>query len=248
MLGFLEQKIVAVVVGASGGIGDAFVQKLSEAEQCASLIMTARQPQIFGAIDAKHMWFPLDITKEKSIQQLVTFLQENSIEPNVILNLSGMLHTSQFEPERTWKHLDIDVMRQVFDVNTFGVALLAKHLIPIMPRKGRSIFASLSARVGSISDNKLGGWYSYRASKAAQNMMIKTISIEAQRKWKEMICIALHPGTVQTTLSDPFTKNYDSKKLFTPQQSCDFLCDVMSRLRVEDTGGFFAWDGQPIEF
>ena len=250
VLGFLEQKqkIVAIVVGANGGIGDAFVHKLSRSEQCTSLVMTARQPQVLGIVDAKHMWFSLDITKEESILQLVAFLQENNIEPNVILNLSGMLHTSQFGPERTWKHLDIDTMRQVFDVNTFGVALLAKHLIPMMPRTGRSIFASLSARVGSISDNTLGGWYSYRASKAAQNMMIKTISIEAQRKWKEMICVALHPGTVQTALSDPFTKNYDPQKLFTPQQSCDFLCDVMSQLTAEDTGGFFAWDGQPIEF
>ena len=248
LLGFLEDEIVALVVGASGGIGDAFVQKLSRSQQCTSLIMTSRQPQVLGSIDAKHTWLSLDITEEASIQHLSMYLQNNHLQPNVVLNLSGMLHCSQFGPERTWRHLDMETMRRVFEVNTFGIALLAKHLIPMMPRTGRSIFASLSARVGSISDNKLGGWYSYRASKAAQNMIVKNISIEAQRKWKQLICVALHPGTVKTSLSDPFTKNYDPQKLFTPQQSCDFLCDVISHLTMEDTGGFFAWDGQPIEF
>ena len=250
MSGFLgfNREIVAVVVGSSGGVGDAFVQKLSRSTQCKKLIMTSRQPMVLGEVDSKHTWLSMDITNEESIASVASYMQNQNIEPNVILNLSGILHDDQFGPERTWRNLNMETMRRVFDINTFGVALLAKHLIPCIPRSGRSVFASLSARVGSISDNRLGGWYSYRASKAAQNMMIKTLSIEAHRKWKELICVALHPGTVRTQLSEPFTKHYDSKKLFTPQQSCDYLCEVISGLTVNDTGGFFAWDGQKIEF
>ena len=246
-LGFKED-IVAIVIGASGGVGDAFAQKLSLSSQCTKLIMTSRQPMVLGEVDSKHTWLSVDITNETSLEELTTYIKDKKLEPNLILNLSGVLHTSQFGPERTWRHLDMETMRKVFEINTFGVALLGKHLIPCLPRRGRSVFASLSARVGSISDNRLGGWYSYRASKAAQNMMIKTMSIEANRKWKELICVALHPGTVQTQLSDPFTKNYDPQKLFTPQQSCDYLCDVITDLTFKDTGGFFAWDGQTIEF
>ena len=139
-------------------------------------------------------------------------------------------------------------MRQVFDVNTFGVGLLAKHFIPMFPRDGRSVFGSLSARVGSIADNHLGGWYSYRASKAAQNMIIKGLSIEAKMRWPELVCIALHAGTVKSQLSKPFTSRVPDEKLFSPEQSCQYLCDVIDTLQPADSGNFYAWDGQPIPY
>ena len=139
-------------------------------------------------------------------------------------------------------------MHDVFAINAFSVALLGKHLIPLIPRQGRSVLASLSARVGSIADNRLGGWYSYRASKTAHNMFIKTLSLEAMRKYPELAIVSLHPGTVDTTLSEPFTARYDPTKLFTATRSVNELSSVISNLTSKDTGGFFAWDGQAIPY
>ena len=161
----------------------------------------------------------VDITDEASIVRLVEAMDAADYVPNLVLNCTGVLHTDDFGPERSWRHLDIDVMRRVFDVNALGVGLLGKHLIPRFARDQRGVFASLSARVGSIGDNRLGGWYSYRASKAAQNMIVKTLSIEASMKWKDLICVALHPGTVETALSEPFTARVPPHKLFTPEVS-----------------------------
>jgi len=140
------------------------------------------------------------------------------------------------------------MMRRIFDVNTFGVALLGKHLIPLFPREGRCVFVSLSARVGSIADNRLGGWYSYRASKAAQNMIIKGLAIEAKRRWPSLVCVALHPGTVRSKLSDPFTSKMRPDQLFSPEQSCEHLCRVIESLGPDDSGNFYAWDGQVIPY
>jgi NAD(P)-dependent dehydrogenase (short-subunit alcohol dehydrogenase family) len=190
----------------------------------------------------------LDITDERSITRLVDHLHSVNFQPNLVINCSGVLHTNAFGPERSWRHFDIEVMRQVFDVNTFGVGLLGKHLIPLFARDGRSVFASLSARVGSISDNRLGGWYSYRASKSAQNMFIKGLAIEAARKWRELVCVALHPGTVDTALSQPFSSSVPPEKLFTTELACQHLSRVIEKLTAEDTGGFFAWDGQSIDY
>ena len=146
------------------------------------------------------------------------------------------------------RHLDLEVMRRVFDVNTFGVGLLGKHFLPLFDRQSRGIFASLSARVGSIGDNRLGGWYSYRASKAAQNMIIKTLAIEASMKRRQLICVALHPGTVDTDLSKPFTGRLSPEKLFSQSTACQHLCTVLEGLTPQDTGRFIAWDGQEIEY
>ena len=247
MLGF-KHEFNCVIVGASGGVGAGFSRLLSANPQCEKLILTSRDKSSQPSYGSKSMWMDLDVTDENSIRQLASCLKEKETVPHVVLNLSGVLHTEEFGPEKTWRHLNIETMHKVFAINTFGVALLGKHLIPLMPRKGRSIFASLSARVGSVSDNRLGGWYSYRASKAAQNMMIKNLAIEAERRWKDLICVALHPGTVDTSLSAPFTRKYDPKKLFSPQKSTDLLVKVLEGLTPEDNGGFFAWDGSKIEY
>jgi NAD(P)-dependent dehydrogenase (short-subunit alcohol dehydrogenase family) len=145
--------------------------------------------------------------------------------------------------------LDLSEMQKVFAVNTFGVGLVIKHLLPAMRQGERSVFASLSARVGSIEDNRLGGWYSYRASKAAQNMLVKTAAIEARLKTPELICVQLHPGTVDSELSAPFTKRLPNRhKVFTPAFACERLCDVLGGLSRQDSGHFFAWDGKPVSW
>ena len=247
MYGF-QQEIRAVVIGASGGLGHSFVEQMKQSERCTSIWAGARSPENLPSAPKVNKFF-VDITKEDSIQALAQQIKEQDLQPNFILNCCGILHNSEgIAPEKTWRHLDIDMMTAVFSINAFGMALLAKHLIPCMPRQGRAMFASISARVGSISDNHLGGWYSYRASKAAHNMLMKTVSIEARRKRRDLICASLHPGTVTTNLSAPFTTRKDPAKLFSAPQSAAYLEKVLAGLTPADTGNLFAWDGQPIPF
>lgn len=245
MMGFASP-VHAIIVGARGGVGEAMVRAIHRANPSNRVWATSTSGT--GLPAAADGTAALDITSEESIEAFTATLQGEGFAPNVVVNCSGLLHTPNFGPERTWRHLNIDTMRAVFDVNTFGVALLGKHLIPLLPRDERAVFASLSARVGSIGDNRLGGWYSYRASKAAQNMVIKGLSIEASMRWKGLVCVALHPGTVDTSLSQPFSSRVPPEKLFTADQSCQYLFNTLQSLTPEDTGGFFAWDGQPIEY
>ena len=242
MMGF-DEPISALIVGARGGVGGAFVRALAEQHEVWA---TSRSGEGVGG--AAQYSSALDITDEESLSALVVEMNAAGFVPQLVVNCSGLLHAEDFGPERTWRQLDMSVMRQVFEVNTFGVGLLGKHLIPTMPRVGRSVFASLSARVGSIGDNRLGGWYSYRASKAAQNMIIKGLAIEAKMRWRDLVCVALHPGTVDTALSGPFSARVPPEKLFTPDTACTHLCNVIDSLSPTDSGRFFAWDGQPIEY
>ena len=131
-------------------------------------------------------------------------------------------------------------------MNTIGPALVAKHVLPLMPRTGRAVFAVLSARIGSITDNKLGGWYGYRASKAALNMMVRTLAIEEKRRNDRAILVALHPGTVDTDLSRPFQGNVTPGTLLSPSRAAVQLLDVIDGLKITDTGKHFAWDGTEI--
>ena len=243
MMGF-EKPIRAVIIGARGGVGEAFVNAIRGHNPANEVWATSTSGD--GITAAAKRALSVDITDEASIVRLVEAMDAADYVPNLVLNCTGVLHTDDFGPERSWRHLDIDVMRRVFDVNALGVGLLGKHLIPRFARDQRGVFASLSARVGSIGDNRLGGWYSYRASKAAQNMIVKTLSIEASMKWKDLICVALHPGTVDTALSEPFTARVPPHKLFTPEVSCGHLSSVIAGLTSADTGGFFAWDAKPI--
>ena len=243
MMGFTEP-LKAVVIGARGGVGEAFVDAINGSGSHNEVWATSTTGGGLSASASRAL--TVDITDEGSVVRLAEAMDSAGFVPNLVINCTGLLHNGEFGPERSWRHLDIDVMRKVFDVNTFGVALLGKHLLPRFGRGTRGVFASLSARVGSIGDNRLGGWYSYRASKAAQNMMVKTLAIEAKMKWKELICVALHPGTVDTALSEPFTARVPPEKLFTPEVSCRHLSAVIGRLSATDTGGFFAWDGEPI--
>ena len=243
-LGF-EGPVRALIIGGSGGIGSALSSAIKHTDTTHTVWTTSTRP---APTATQSMHSVVDITDEDSILALVNALKAAEYTPNLIIDCTGILHTDTFGPEKTWRHLNMDTMRRVFEINTFGVALLGKHLIPILPRKERAVFATLSARVGSISDNRLGGWYSYRASKAAQNMMVKTLALEASRRWQQLVCVSLHPGTVKTQLSDPFSSRVPPHKLFSPTQSAEYLMDVISNLGPDQSGGFFAWDGSPIEF
>jgi NAD(P)-dependent dehydrogenase (short-subunit alcohol dehydrogenase family) len=165
---------------------------------------------------------------------------------DLVLVASGMLHQEGQLPEKSFRDLSADALARSFAINSIGPALTAKHFLPLLPRHGRSVFAALSARVGSISDNQLGGWYGYRASKAALNMLVQTLAIELARTRREALCVALHPGTVNTGLSKPFQRAVAPEKLFTPLYSAERMLAVLATLRPEDNGGCFAWDGLRI--
>jgi len=238
----------ALVLGARGGIGAAISEALLQGTNTATVTGTSRDRAWCQEVldSPRERRRALDLTAPESITILAEELRTDDHPPNLIINCTGLLHDDHVQPERALKHLSLPQMQAVFDVNTFGPALLMQALLPLFARKAPSIFASISARVGSISDNRLGGWYSYRASKAAQNMMIRTAAIEAKRTHPQLICVALHPGTVRTPLSAPFTQRKKDEELFSPQQAAANLLGVLHTLEPADSGLHFAWDGQVI--
>lgn len=217
------------VVGASGGIGAAFANLLAEAPNVAEVIRLNRTG---GDI-------ALDLTDEATIEAAAT----ETGEVHAIICAAGLLHGADITPEKTWNTLDPNAMARVMAINTIGPALLAKHFAPRLPKGRKTAIAALSARVGSISDNRLGGWVSYRASKAALNQVIRTFSIELARKRPDALIVGLHPGTVDTGLSAPFQRGH---KLFTPTESAGYMLTVLDGLTTEDSGHLYAWDGARI--
>ena len=166
---------------------------------------------------------------------------------DLVFVANGLLHDGDLQPEKSLKNLSSSNFETIFKANTIAPMLLAQYFLPLMSKHRPSVFAALSARVGSISDNGIGGWYSYRASKAALNMMIKTAAIEFKRKNKQGIIVGLHPGTVDSNLSKPFQANVPEHKLFSPEQSAAYLLKVIQDLTPENTGRCYAWDGQEIQ-
>jgi NAD(P)-dependent dehydrogenase (short-subunit alcohol dehydrogenase family) len=164
----------------------------------------------------------------------------------LLINASGLLHAPGIEPEKLLEHVDAAALRQLFEVNAHGPILLARALLPWLVRKRRIIYASLSARVGSIDDNRLGGWYGYRASKAAQNQLLKTLAIELRRRNPEAIVLVLHPGTTDTHLSRPFQRNVAPGKLFSPDFVASRLMAIIEAAESDNSGRFIAWDGEEI--
>jgi NAD(P)-dependent dehydrogenase (short-subunit alcohol dehydrogenase family) len=161
-----------------------------------------------------------------------------------VINATGFLHEAAQQPEKSLRYLNPVFLAHSFALNAIGPALIMKHFFPLLPRQGRSVVASLSARVGSIGDNRLGGWYGYRSSKAALNQLVRTAAIELERTHPEAICVALHPGTVATKLSLPFVGS--KRSLHTPIEAARHLLTVITKLKSKDNGGFFDWRAEPI--
>jgi NAD(P)-dependent dehydrogenase (short-subunit alcohol dehydrogenase family) len=188
----------------------------------------------------------MDVTDERSIE-LAAARCVSSGPLRLVIVATGVLHDGDtLQPEKSWLMLNADRLSKVFAINTIGPALVAKHFLPLLDRHHRCIFAALSARVGSISDNRLGGWYGYRASKAGLNMIIKTLSIELQRRNKFAICLGLHPGTVDSGLSAPFQANVAQPKLFSATRAASELLSVIDQANAEQSGRVLAWDGQEV--
>jgi NAD(P)-dependent dehydrogenase (short-subunit alcohol dehydrogenase family) len=224
---------IAVVIGASGGIGRALADALEASGQFAKVVRLSRS----GTPG-------LDITSEPSIAQAAAEIAAPGRELRLVLDATGFLHDDEFTPEKSWREIDPDHMQKSFAVNAIGPALLMKHFLPLLATDGKSVFATLSAKVGSIGDNQLGGWYAYRAAKAALNQIVRTASIELKRRKPNAICVALHPGTVATGLTGPFAKT--GLDVQTPETAAEHLLAAIDALTSAESGSFLDRFGQPL--
>lgn len=238
-----DHPVRAVVIGASGGIGTAVSRLLLDDPGVAEVLAFARRPGEPAAAPKLRMG-RLDFADEDSIASAA----EAAGTVDVVFVATGLLHGPGITPEKSWRSLDAEALATLFQVNTIGPALVAKHFLPRLPRRGRSVFAAISAKVGSIGDNRLGGWYGYRAAKAALNQIIRTASIELARTRPDALCVALHPGTVDTGLSKPFQAGVVEGRLFPPDVSAAHMLTVLNGLTPADSGGLFAWDGQRLPY
>jgi NAD(P)-dependent dehydrogenase (short-subunit alcohol dehydrogenase family) len=188
----------------------------------------------------------LDATQEDDIAQTAAGLQTQGQSLNLLVNCVGVLHDSEVQPEKSLRQIDPAKLLHYFQVNSLPSVLLAKHFQPLLKSTPGSVFAAISAKIGSIEDNRLGGWYGYRASKAALNMFLKTIAIEYSRKNPRTIVVALHPGTTNTRLSQPFQRNVPPDRLFSVDRTVSQLLSVIDQLTEADNGAFFSWDGSRL--
>ena len=230
MLTSFQNGGLAIVIGATGGIGAAVLARLQADAQFQRIIGLSR-----STVPA------LELLDEASIKACAHLITSLALPVRLVVDATGALHGDGMAPEKSWQQLDPAQMAHAFAINAIGPALLMKHFLPLLPKQGKAVFATLSAKVGSISDNRLGGWYSYRASKAALNQLVHTAAIELRRRAPEAICVALHPGTVATGLSAPFAKTGLDVQL--PAVAATRLLAALDGLSAADSGGFFNHDG-----
>jgi NAD(P)-dependent dehydrogenase (short-subunit alcohol dehydrogenase family) len=230
---------MAVIIGAGGGLGAALLADLQQGGAYGKVLGAGRSAGV-----------QLDYLDESSIaraaQQVARAGAEAGCDLRLLIVASGFLHGEAGQPERTWAHFDAAYLQHVFAINTIGPALVMKHFLPLMPKSGRCVAGFVSAKVGSIGDNALGGWYGYRASKAALNQLVKTASIELTRRNKESVCVALHPGTVDTALSQPFAKT--GLKVRPPEEAAGDLLRVLGDVMAGDSGSLIDYRGGKLPF
>ena len=227
----LPQGYRALVIGATGAIGGALLTHLQADPRCALAVGLGR-----------HTSPAVDLDDEATIARAAQHLKAQG-PWHCIIHAAGMLHGPQGLPEKRMAQLNYAQMEATFRTNTFGPALVLAHFARLLPKQGRGLLAVLSAKVGSIGDNRLGGWYSYRASKAALNMLVKTASIEVARTHPQAVLVALHPGTVNSALSAPF----NGAEIGRPAaDAAGDMLRVLDGLPAEQTGSFHAYSGEPL--
>lgn len=246
----------ALVVGASRGVGLALAEALAAGEPGGMprrLFVTYRGDTVPESLVALGdvagcdvVPLPCELTSDEAIDNLGRRLAEADAALAVTLHAAGILHEDGLRPEKALRQVDRHALRRVFDVNAFAPLLVAQAVLPRIPRQGPSHFAALSAMVGSIGDNRIGGWYSYRASKTALNQLLKTLAIEAKRTHPELCVTSIHPGTTDTNLSRPFQGNVPDGKLYTPEQSARRILDVVLGGTPEASGRFMNWNGEAL--
>ena len=225
-------KKVALIFGVSGGIGSNIYSNLKR-----------KKFEVYGfsrTTDPNN-----NIISENYLKDLSNKFKEQNIKINIFINTIGFLHDNYYSPEKKLQDINLEYMKKCFEVNTIPTALMIKYFCPLMIKEEKSIFASISAKVGSISDNYLGGWYSYRASKAALNQIIKTSSIEQKRLNKNLIMVSVHPGTVSTRLSNPFI---GKRNVQSPSEAATKIISLLETLTFEDSGLFFDYNKKVIPF
>ena len=236
----------AAVVGASGGIGRALVEALRPRTQ--RLFAISRNPSGEEGDGVRRL--KADATRDDDLERIAGVIRDEADELDLVVTTIGVLHDESrgLAPEKSLSEVQVDRIARVVEINALAPLLVAKHLGPLLVHRQRSVLAALSARVGSIGDNRMGGWYGYRLSKAALNQAYRTVAVEFGRRRSGPIVVTLHPGTVDTPLSEPFQGNVPSERLFTRDRAAGQLLDVIDGLTDEDSGQFFAWDGQRIEW
>ena len=230
------------IIGSSGAIGRAFLDAYIADKEVSNIYSISRTEVELN--DERIIHINIDVTDEVSVKAAASKIGENRLDKLIVA--TGILHTELFGPEKSIKDIKIENFVKIFSVNAFGPALIGKYFLPLMKKDKKSIAAFLSARVGSISENKLGGWYSYRASKSALNQIIKNFSIESKRTNPAGIIIGLQPGTVKSKLSEPFQKNVKKGKLLLPKDSVKSLIRVIESVMQNDSGKIFDWKGEEI--
>jgi len=231
------------IIGSSGAIGNAFVEHYIKVSSVENIFTFSRSAA--DHVSEKVTSFEIDVESQDSIEKAAGQVKDHIIDRIIIA--SGILHTENFGPEKSIKDLNYETFAKVYSINTIGPALIGRYFIPLMNKNEKSVIAFLSARVGSISDNSLGGWYSYRSSKTALNQIVKNFSIELKRINKNAIALALQPGTVESRFSEPFKKNVSKNKLFTPDYSVGLLSQVIENSSLNESGSLLSYDGEIIK-
>ena len=240
----------ALVVGASGGIGRAIARRLLQESGIQRVYATYRQPNnaatLLAIDDDRLRTLKVDITSADDLQSLAANIRADQSHPDFVINCAGLLHEDALQPEKSLSQCNQDALARLFQVNSIAPLMLAKAILPLIPRNRAGHFAVLSAMVGSIGDNRLGGWYGYRASKAALNQLMKTLAVESHRSHPQLCITSIHPGTTDTGLSRPFQANVKPEKLYSPIQSAERILRVIRAGSPEDSGRFVNWDGKLI--
>ncbi|EAR57287.1 C factor cell-cell signaling protein [Photobacterium sp. SKA34] len=230
-----------LIIGGTGGIGSALINLLinQNTENTIHSTYHITQPEL---MHPQLTWYQVDVSKDSDVAEL----SETVNQLDIVINAVGMLHSGDMMPEKTITQFDSDFFNQNISTNVLPTLLIAKHLSPKLKSKTLNYFVTVSAKIGSIEDNNLGGWISYRSSKAALNMALKTISIEWKNKKFNTCVFAFHPGTTDTNLSKPFQRNVPEGNLQTPEKVAAALINLLQRLSLKDNGKFFSYDGTEI--
>ena len=231
---------LALVVGP-GGIGSAVAAELERTCPDLNVLTAGRHGPPASSLQ-------LDIENDTDLNQLSSSLRAEGLPLRLVFNCTGRLHGPELQPEKRLQQVERSPLEQQFGINAIAPILLAKAIEPLLVRDQPFHFASLSARVGSIGDNRTGGWYGYRAAKAAQNQLLRSLSIEWARRWPMATVSLLHPGTTDTNLSRPFQSFVAPDKLFSPERAARQLVEVLLEQTPDQSGAFLAWDGQSIDW
>jgi NAD(P)-dependent dehydrogenase (short-subunit alcohol dehydrogenase family) len=247
-----QTKTNALIFGASRGIGLGFVKALLE-KQDVNIYATYRRTNLSTELlsletihyQALHC-LAVDVTKEDQIANLSDYIQQTESKLHLVINCVGILHQGTLQPEKSLRHINSENLVYYLQVNSIASVLIAKHFLPLFCHSNKSVLAFIGAKIGSIRNNHLGGWYGYRASKAALNMFMRTIAIEYSRKCPQTIVVSLHPGTTDTDLSKPFQKNIPPHQLFSIEKTVNQLLEVIDSLTANDSGYFVSWEGNRV--